>query len=313
MKQSFFNHEALFYSGDDDFVRQTAPFVRDALEAEVPILVAVIAPKIDALKSELGDAAKEVLFTDMAQAGKNPARIIPLWRDFIDSRGGAGEVRGIGEPIWASRSPHELVESQRHEALLNVAFDQVPAYILCPYDTSALGEDVLTEARRSHPVLMSQGVKDDSLDYVGIEAISSPFDAPLPEPRSKPVSMELGVDTLERLRRLVWLQGSTAGLDAAKVEDLVLAVNEIATNTIRHGGGRGVFRMWQEDGHIICEVSDRGRIDEPMVGRVRPRNDHEGGFGLWLVNQLCELVQVRSSPTGSMVRIHMAIPNGRAN
>ena len=55
----------------------------------------------------------------------------------------------------------------------------------------------------------------------------------------------------------------------------------------------------------MCEVRDTGLIAEPLVGRHRPEDGTVGGHGLWLVNQLCDLVQVRSSPTGSVVRVHM--------
>ena len=58
---------------------------------------------------------------------------------------------------------------------------------------------------------------------------------------------------------------------------------------------------------MLCEISDRGRFDEPLAGRVRPAPDQPDGRGLWLVNQLCDLVQIRSSPAGNVVRLHMAV------
>jgi hypothetical protein len=78
--------------------------------------VVVSAAKIGLLRSALGCDADRVAFADMADVGANPARIIPAWRDFVagndlDRR----RARGIGEPIWAGRSPAELVECQRHE------------------------------------------------------------------------------------------------------------------------------------------------------------------------------------------------------
>ncbi len=55
----------------------------------------------------------------------------------------------------------------------------------------------------------------------------------------------------------------------------------------------------------ICEVSDGGRIEEPLVGRERPDVTGAGGRGLWLANQICDLVQIRTFPTGNVVRVHM--------
>src|SRR4051812_16458022 len=117
-----FRHEAMLYDGPDTFLAGATPFIRDAVAANEPIMVAVGAEKIDLLRSHLGEDAAGVVFADMAEAGANPARIIPAWQDFVDQRSGSGRpMRGIGEPIWADRSADELVECQCHEALLNMA------------------------------------------------------------------------------------------------------------------------------------------------------------------------------------------------
>ncbi len=72
---------------------------------------------------------------------------------------------------------------------------------------------------------------------------------------------------------------------------------------MRHGGGRRELRTWQEDHALICEVRDDGSIDDPMAGRRMPPVSGDGGRGLWLVNQLSDLVQIRSGDDGSTVRI----------
>ena len=100
-------------------------------------------------------------------------------------------------------------------------------------------------------------------------------------------------------------RAAAAGLDAARTADLVLAVDEVATNSLRHGGGRGTLRIWQDADALVCEVRDAGRIEDPLAGRVRPPLDRDGGRGLWLVNQLCDLVQLRTLPTGAVVRLHV--------
>jgi hypothetical protein len=71
------------------------------------------------------------LLADMSAVGANPARIIPEWQDFADRCTEAGRTfRGIGEPIWDGRSAGELVECQRHEALLNFAFAHTAGFRL---------------------------------------------------------------------------------------------------------------------------------------------------------------------------------------
>ncbi len=303
-----FRHEALFYAGDDDFVTGTSSFIRDGLANDEPTLVVVSARKIEMLKEELGRDAEVVLFADMNNVGLNPARIIPAWRDFVADYGADGRrLRGIGEPIWNGRGPAELIESQRHEALLNVAFAGGQAwYLLCPYDTDSLEPDVVEEAFRSHPFTShSTNGKAVSGQYVGLEVESGPFYVPLPEPLGEPPEFTFQTGPMGGLRRLVARHALDAGLSSAKTSDLVLAVTEVAGNSLKHGGGEGILRIWQDPATLYCEVRDHGFIREPLVGRQKPTPDTEGGRGLWLVNQLCDLVQVRTNESGTVVRLHM--------
>src|ERR1700729_1357628 len=115
-----FRHEALFYNGDDGFLRGTVPFVTEGLQAGEPVLVAVRDERAQLLKHALGGDAARVRFVDMESLGRNPARIIPAWREFLAEHAeGEAPVRGIGEPAWPGRSEAELVEGGGHEALLN--------------------------------------------------------------------------------------------------------------------------------------------------------------------------------------------------
>jgi anti-sigma regulatory factor (Ser/Thr protein kinase) len=303
-----FRHEALLYAGDDDFVTSTGSFIRDGLTNDEPTLVVVSAKKIGMLKDSLGRDAQAVLFADMNNVGLNPARIIPAWRDFVAEHGVDGRrLRGIGEPIWKGRGPAELVESQRHEALLNVAFAGGQAwYLLCPYDTESLEPEVVEEAFRSHPFTShSSNGKAESPHYVGLEVESVPFNVPLPEPLGEPPEFTFQAGPMGGLRRLVAWHALDAGLNSAKTSDLVLAVTEVAGNSLKHGGGEGVLRIWQDPATLYCEVRDNGYIRQPLVGREKPSLDTESGRGLWLVNQLCDLVQVRTNESGSVVRLHM--------
>jgi anti-sigma regulatory factor (Ser/Thr protein kinase) len=304
-----FRHEALFYAGDDDFVTGTTSFIRDGLASDEPTLVVVSAKKIEMLKDSLGRDAQAVLFADMNSVGLNPARIIPAWCDFVAKYGADGRrLRGIGEPIWKGRGPAELVESQRHEALLNVAFAGGQAwYLLCPYDTESLEPEVVEEAFRSHPFTShSSNGKAESGQYVGLEVESVPFNAPLPEPTGEPPEFTFQAGPMGGLRRLAARHALDAGLNPSKTSDLVLAVIEVAGNSLKHGGGEAILRIWQDPATLYCEVRDRGYIRHPLVGREKPAPDTDGGRGLWLVNQLCDLVQVRTNESGSVVRLHMS-------
>jgi anti-sigma regulatory factor (Ser/Thr protein kinase) len=301
-----FRHEALLYAGQDAFLAGALPFIRDGLAKQEPVLVMVGAAKIGELRAQLGADADAIEFADIGKVGSNPARILPVWRDFVLEQAAQDRpLRGIGEPIWAGRSPAELVECQRHESLLNLAFPGDDFRLLCPYDASALDPSVIDEARASHPFLVEDGTVADSDTYRGREAAAAPFADPLPDPPGEPRELSFKAGPLGALRRLVADDATEAGLPAARAKDLVLAVNEVATNSIRHGGGTGVLRVWQDDGSLITEVRDGGGVEQPLAGRLRPEQGQLGGHGLWLVNQVCDLVQVRAFATGGVVRMHM--------
>ncbi|MDF2712442.1 MAG: ATP-binding protein, partial [Nonomuraea muscovyensis] len=52
------------------------------------------------------------------------------------------------------------------------------------------------------------------------------------------------------LRRAVTTYAAGMGLTGRRLEDFVLAVNEITTNAVLHGGGRGRLRLWARDGRL---------------------------------------------------------------
>jgi anti-sigma regulatory factor (Ser/Thr protein kinase) len=304
-----FRHEALFYAAESQFVERVGAFLREGVHRGEPALVVVSDRKIGMLREELGPDAAAVRFADMAEVGANPARIIPAWLDFVAELEPTGtRFRGVGEPIWPDRTPDQLVECERHEALLNLAFaDSAPWWLLCPYDTSALGTAVIDEARRNHPYL-SNGEGGRASDvYRGLEDVAQPFAHPLPEPTGPTEELAFGDRELDMVRRFVEGNALAFGLSAERTDDLVLAANEVATNSVRHGGGRGTIRMWREPMAAVCEVSDPGRLDHPLVGRSRPSVDEASGFGLWIVHQVCDLVQIRTFPTGSVVRLHVTL------
>src|SRR5262249_30332473 len=158
---------------------------------------------------------------DMTQLGRNPACILPAWQAFVDRHD--GPVRGIGEPVWRGRGGAELVECQLHEALVNVAFDEADFTLLCPYDR-ALAPAVLREARCPH-----RRVDGEASPLFRDADALAPFDAPLAPPPASARVLAFEHE-LRDVRRLVEECGGSP--------DVVLAVNEVAANSVRHGGGR---------------------------------------------------------------------------
>lgn len=299
-----FEHLALFHRGEREFLAGTLPFIHAGLQSGEPTLVAVAPRRGHLLADALGPQAEEVTFVDMHELGRNPARIIPAWQRFLDEHGvETGAVRGVGEPVWPGRSDPELQECCVHEQLLNVAFGEGrPWRLLCPYDLDELDERELTAASRSHPLTATDAGSCVNADY---RAPSEPFAGELPAPTMPALELRYDARGLAGVRERVHTSACAVQLGEERGSDLVLAVNELAANSVLHGGGRGTLRIWVQDRALVCEVRDTGRISDPLVGRVEPDTDQLGGRGLWMANQICDLVQIRSGELGTAIRVHM--------
>jgi anti-sigma regulatory factor (Ser/Thr protein kinase) len=283
------------------------PFITEALEAETPVMVAVHDDHWQALSDALGTQAQHVRYSSMGQFGANPARIIPAWRRFVEQSSG-GPCRGVGEPIRSGMRPAQLAESQVHEAALNVAFPlETRMWLLCLYDTETLDPPVLDEARRSHPIVTShEAASAKSAEYAGPDHTATLASRALPRagiaPGTVPESRRYHRGDLPRIRHFVKDRALAAGLDVDRTDDLCLVVSELTTNSIDHGGGYGMLRMWREPDRLVVEVSDAGRITDPLVGQVDPTVDQARGRGLWMAHQLCDLLQIRTTERGTVLR-----------
>ena len=301
-----FSHEAFLYSDLAEFLDETCGFVREGLERDEAVLVATGGDRLAGLRSFFG-TEPDVQLVEMSEVGANPARIIPVWRQFLDEHVAAGRsVRGIGEPIWAGRTEAELAECHQHESLLNLAFGAGPGWrLLCPYDVSALSDEVIDEARANHPLVLDGGRWSASDMYHPERARRALRHRPLPPAPTRALQLVFTVGDLAGVRRVVQRFSLAEGLGECTTDDLVLCVDEMASNSLLHGGGDGVLRMWREPTEVICEISDAGSIGDPLVGRENPAPDRLGGRGVWMANQLCDLVQVRSGASGTVVRLHV--------
>ncbi|MGQ0839050.1 anti-sigma factor RsbA family regulatory protein [Actinokineospora sp.] len=300
-----FLHEALVYRDDEGFLDGTVPFLREGARAGETVFALLPPARIELVRAALDEDADQVLFLDMTEVGRNPARVIPALRELVDGTDGR-PARGLGEPVWTTIDADQLAEVGLHEALVNQAFEGAAGLRLrCPYDVAAVEDEVVGAAERSHSVLVDAGVSKPSERYDPDQAHGE-FAATLPAPAEVSDMAHFTLDDLPELRDLVTVRASGFGLSRDRALDLTLATNEIVTNSICHGGERGTLRLWSAGDAFVCEVSDGGHIAEPMVGRVMPRASVRGGRGVWLANQLCDLVQIRSAPaTGTVVRLHM--------
>jgi anti-sigma regulatory factor (Ser/Thr protein kinase) len=300
-------HTALLYRSQDDYRAGVAGFIRAALARREVALAAVPGPAIGLLREALGGAAGAVAFADMTALGRNPARIIPFVSDFAASHPGR-RIAYVGEPAWPGRSAAELIEAAKHEALINLAFTGLPLSILCPYHTPALPAAALATARQTHPHLTDGARPSPSPAYLGPGGMPAPCLEPLPAPPPGAATVRYQAG-LQPVRELTRRRAARAWLSADRAADLVIAVSEVAANTLAHTRSGGTLHIWQTPAELVCQLHDQGWITDPLAGRRNNPFDHPGGHGLWVVNQLCDLVQTRTSPSsGTTTRLSMALP-----
>ncbi|MFP5284041.1 MAG: anti-sigma factor RsbA family regulatory protein [Actinomycetes bacterium] len=303
--QQSYRHEAFLWREPADFVAGLAPFVIEGLDAGEPVMVATIREHARWLTEALGSRANQVTFVDMAELGRNPARIIPAWQRFLDLHAGENRpLRGIGEPIWAGRRDTEVLECQVHEALLNVAVHpHTPFWLVCPYDTGRLDAAVIEEAYRSHPVIVEGSAYRGSGTYGGSAHVDTMFTAELSELDGEPAEIPFFTGRLKPVFAFVALHTYRLGLPVDQATDLAAAVTRLASSSARRGASTGKVRIWDQSHAVICEVVDDAVIEDRLAGRRKP----DPGFyddALWFANQVCDLVQLRSGPSGTTVRIH---------
>ena len=259
------------------------------------------------LQAQLDGLSERVAFADLTSVGVNPGRLLGWMRQITEQHPGQA-VRYVHEALWPSRRPDEVGEVIRHEALINQILSSWRVSVLCPYDL-ALGPDVIASAEHTHPVVMRGGDRQASPRYDPQLLVPAEYDRPLGDPPAGAAVLAYR-DDLARVRAFAAGHARRAGLPDRLVGDLVIAVGELAANTLVHTGGTGALSIWATPDEVICQVDDGGRIEDPLTGRLRPNPaDLGGGRGLWVANQLCDLVEIRSGHSGTHIRLHMRLPD----
>jgi anti-sigma regulatory factor (Ser/Thr protein kinase) len=290
-----FVHQALIYGSDQEFMDVVRPFVQEGVDAGEPTLVAVQDRHIENLRGALGGTPEGVTFQPAEDWYETSARTRDKFARWVAERTADGRrARLIGEPPWALGHAARIRDWARHESVLNVAFASLPVTCICPYDARALPDDVLAHARATHPEVVSADGSSPSDVYANPVDFCRALDSTV-EARELEPSLEIPFEMadLATVRRLIGSFALDAGLSTSRTEEIVLAVNEVATNAVVHGSPPATVRGWDPGGEIIVEVTDAGDgIADALAGQIPPPPDGLGGRGLWLTRLLCDAVEV---------------------
>ncbi|ANZ39047.1 hypothetical protein BBK82_26215 [Lentzea guizhouensis] len=304
-----FAHPALFYSDEESYIDGIVPFVVEGLANAEPVVIAVPSRSLGLLREALSGFAHLVTFIDLADTGRNPGRIIPDLRAFADRH--RGPLRIIAEPVWEGRSEVEYPACALHEALVNYAFSGRDLSILCPYNTTTLSHDILADAEKTHPVVIDAGGHRPSDHFHPARVVVAAHTMPLLIPEGA-ASTSVGAGAMAAVRAFAREQATKLGLAPDRVDDFALVVTELATNSVRHGGGESTVRVWTESESIVCQVNDNGHITDVLAGRTPVHANDPGGRGLLLVNRLADLVRTQTTSSGTAIQVRFDLGNKKA-
>lgn len=298
-----FAHEAFFYRSDEGYVAALVPYLREGLQHGEAVAVATAPARIDLLRDALGADARAVVFLPDHDWYVRPVATIAGWARMVSGAVARGRSRArlVGEVRFGPAEKHP--GWVRCEAAVNRALAGLPARLVCPYDERTLPADLIAEGRRTHPGILN-GQSRDNDGYLPPEKLLALVPEP-PFPVSGDPVIELAIGaTVAGLRDLVRDRGTAAAwLPPNRLDDLILALSEVATNGVRHGHGRCLLRVWALDGAVVCEVTDEGSgPPDPLVGYLPPRPGATGGMGLWLVQQICDALSIDTSHGHTRVR-----------
>jgi transcriptional regulator with XRE-family HTH domain len=160
-------HHALVYSSEEEFGAAAGGFLQEGAENGEPTLAVTTARNVDILREQLGGSARKVDFADATEWYNDPAAALAAYRAFADRalQPGVPWIRVLGEPVWSGRPEPEVRLWTRYEALLNLAFADLPMTLLCPYDASALDSDIVEHARLTHRHTVAHGAIESNPDY----------------------------------------------------------------------------------------------------------------------------------------------------
>jgi anti-sigma regulatory factor (Ser/Thr protein kinase) len=303
-------HGVGFTASPADVVAQAAPLVAAAHARGEPVALAVRPETEQALSAvpATGDGATEPARLPRPYGSDRSGQTLAgIWacqlRTLTRNRSGVTVViehddayDGLDGGFWT-----EL------DVALDVALTPLAATVVCLRPELPLHREVADGARRSHPLLLRDGALRHNPEHRNHREVLAAHGVPAPEVLGPP-DLRLGFTTwqLATVREEVARAARAVGCDGDRVDDLVLAVNEVATNALEHGRGDAHLDVWTGR-ELVCEVHDAGELVDPLPGLRAPHPSEPRGRGLWIARQLCDLLHVWSDTAGTHVRIR-ALP-----
>jgi anti-sigma regulatory factor (Ser/Thr protein kinase) len=299
-------HQALLFDSPSAFLAAAVPFVTEGVHRGDTVIAVTSSDNSALLREHINGAAEHVTFLPAEGWFDSPGRTLDAHHRRIDALpGDTGILRVLGEPVWDGRDPLETSEWGRYESVINVALAGSRAWVMCGYNSLTLPAEIMDDARRTHPELAVGTAREASATYADPAYYYSQHNAPLPPPPAQGVEWLPVFGDMAPVRQFIADHAVRMGVPAGRLDDFTLAVNEVATNAVRHGAGHGEMRLWATDRRVVCEITDPGTATDNFLGFLRADAHAEQGHGLWIARQICDLLEMRTGDAGTSVRLHI--------
>ncbi|MEQ3549418.1 ATP-binding protein [Pseudonocardia nematodicida] len=306
-------HALCWYSGDTDLHARLGDVVVGALREGGTVAVELRPATEVALRGrvadELGADAVAGLLRLERQAGPDgPSGQTDAVRAARVLRAHAERIGGPLTVVAEHAAVHSGADAYWNEieAAVHVALADLPLELLC-FFPDELPQPLVPAARAAHPFDLHDGDLVPTGEACDPRRLLAERPAPVPAELGPPL-VDLAFDgvRLRDVRAAVDRAMREQGFTRSRAEDVTVAVNEVATNAVQHGGGKARLMLWTPDADVVCEIHDSGTLADPLPGLAPPDPGAEHGRGIWIARQLCDLLHVWADVEGTHVRIRAA-------
>jgi len=299
------SHSAGFYDAHQALIAQIEPLASAAAQRGEPVVLGVRPIIEEALRHQLGDSVELIPLAQPEGADPGSGQTVASRRAHqlrTLTEGGVRPVTALTEHISRFDGADGSFWTEL-DAAMNVALSELPITLTCFFPELPLHLRITDGARRNHEQLLVDGELRDNPEH------RSPRDVLAEQPVSAPavlgppdLRLRFGAWQLHEMRAEVQRALLDAGCQLDHAEDVVLAVNEVATNAVEHGETEAELFLWTGD-ELVCEVHDQGVLGDPLPGLQAPHPSHPKGRGIWIARQLCDMLHVWGDASGTHVRM----------
>lgn len=310
---SDFLHGALIIDSDQSVREVLAPAVRRALADGDGIFMAVAEPTARLLREELGAEADELEWGDVSAFYQRLGFAYEGFRRFLAAVHAAGRrIHLFAEPdvasdVEQSGAVDRAAAYLAYEAICNQTYASYRCEVTCLWDARRHPTLVIENVRSLHHHELGPAGWEPSADFVRpAQYLSGRNQLPLPLPAMAEwyISLkEFGAIPLLRSQLRDWAERH--GFASSAVSDVVLAVNEVVTNGLIHGGPPVQVYGWSHIDTLVVQIDDQGGIPLPAAAGYHPPAEHRYSHrGLWLARQLADVVQTHTADGTTSVRLY---------